>query len=596
MRKPRNKNPQGSTISPSPSIFYRRPEAALKREISTNNQKYYPEDTIIYGQDDALPLRIANAVMESPAATACLSTVSQFIKGAGFSDPSLKDLKIDSSGKTLWDLHCELAESLALFNGFAVNFKFNESGKITDSYMMGFESCRFVKPQDKSPYISFIKYNPYFGVQTDYKKEYTTTYPVFDSKEVQNQISEAKKTKSLKSWPGQVYYYGKTSPLHRFYPVPKYWSAKEAIQADFKLQEFNNEELDNGFFQSVLINAIGDPNQMSKNPATQKAQLQSDGVTKREVPTETIGDEFNRQMAETFSGSKKAGTAMVLWSKTSDTAIKVSAFPVGINADRLIGTQDSIVKTITIATQVPSILANISEGVSLGSGGSEIQKAVELMQSRTLEWRLILENFYNKVLFPNMELPPTVQAKIQNFNPVTVPVEIEDKFWEQLSSKEKRDFVKSNFTSFNLADLPEDQASSKRTLIEVIGVGGSQALMNLLTQFSDGKLTESQASNTLQILFGIPEIDALRMLQKNNVQIQTDELGNIIKPDIQNNEPKINDTFKNLTGRQFQGIQRIVRNFNKGNMTFEQAKDALMSGFGMTEEQVNIWLITPDEE
>src|SRR5204862_3660755 len=118
--------------------------------------------------------------------------------------------------------------------------------------------------------------------------------------------------------------------------------------------------------------AIGDPAQWSKNPSYQAEYTDSSG-TKRQKSTKTIGEEFNDQMSTTFSGSSKAGTAMVLWSLNSDTAVKVTAFPSGINGDRIISTQDSITKTITIAMLVPSILANISEGVSLGSGGSEIQ-------------------------------------------------------------------------------------------------------------------------------------------------------------------------------------------------------------------------------
>jgi hypothetical protein len=57
-----------------------------------------------------------------------------------------------------------------------------------------------------------------------------------------------------------------------------------------------------------------------------------------------------------------------------------------------------------------------------------------------------------------------------------------------------------------------------------------------------------------------------------------------------------NDALANLTGRQLQGIQRVVRKFNKEELTYDQAAQLLISGFAMTEEQVNAWLITKDEE
>lgn len=62
-------------------------------------------------------------------------------------------------------------------------------------------------------------------------------------------------------------------------------------------------------------------------------------------------------------------------------------------------------------------------------------------------------------------------------------------------------------------------------------------------------------------------------------------------------EPQqINENFKNLTGKQMQNIQRIVRKFNKTELSYEQAKEMLRSGFAFTDEQVDIWLVTPEEE
>ena len=61
-------------------------------------------------------------------------------------------------------------------------------------------------------------------------------------------------------------------------------------------------------------------------------------------------------------------------------------------------------------------------------------------------------------------------------------------------------------------------------------------------------------------------------------------------------ETKVNESLKNLTGRQLQGIQRIVRKFNKEELTFDQASQLLKSGFGFNDEEVNAWIITPEEE
>lgn len=57
-----------------------------------------------------------------------------------------------------------------------------------------------------------------------------------------------------------------------------------------------------------------------------------------------------------------------------------------------------------------------------------------------------------------------------------------------------------------------------------------------------------------------------------------------------------NDALTNLTGKQLQNIQRIVRKFNKEELTYDQAALMLMQGFGMTEDQIGVWLVTKEEE
>lgn len=52
----------------------------------------------------------------------------------------------------------------------------------------------------------------------------------------------------------------------------------------------------------------------------------------------------------------------------------------------------------------------------------------------------------------------------------------------------------------------------------------------------------------------------------------------------------VNDSVKNLTGRQMQGIERIVRKYGKGELTEPQAKLMLQSGYGFSESEANVWL------
>lgn len=57
---------------------------------------------------------------------------------------------------------------------------------------------------------------------------------------------------------------------------------------------------------------------------------------------------------------------------------------------------------------------------------------------------------------------------------------------------------------------------------------------------------------------------------------------------------EVNESVKNLTGRQMQGIERIVRKYTKDQLTENQAKMMLMSGYGFSESEAMIWLQTED--
>jgi len=57
----------------------------------------------------------------------------------------------------------------------------------------------------------------------------------------------------------------------------------------------------------------------------------------------------------------------------------------------------------------------------------------------------------------------------------------------------------------------------------------------------------------------------------------------------------INENIKGLKGREYQNLMRIVREYNKGKITKQQATQMLMGGYGLSEEDCGVWL-GDDEE
>lgn len=502
----------------------------LDRVPAVDQQALNTEDTIIWGDDDALPLRQLQAVNQSPTATSCLGKVADYIQGSGFTDPGIKDHVIDQDGTTLGALHNQLADYMAKLEGFSTRFTFDRTGSITNCFLMPMESERFVRPKhEKSKKITQIKYNPYWGTPL-YKQDLTKCYNVWegDTKKRYQEVQQADE-----NYLGQIYFEGTPRAPYKFYPVAKYWSGANAIYVDAAIDSFVKTGLDNGFFQSVLINMIGDPTQPSQNPKYQKKVTGTDGTVRTEWDgVTTVGMEFEAMMSQSFSGHDKAFKAMVMWALNQEASAKISPFPESQSFALVDTLEIRTIRKITIATEVPAILANLPQQVSsLGSDGNSMRAAVELMHARVREPQQVLEAFYNNVLLPNLQNKTQARVKIINHTPLSNQVQVPDKVWEWMNDEEKAEFVRNN--------VPSVKVIRTATVAQPVTPGATPA------------------------------------------------------PAEPGTEAKVNEALKGLNLRDITKFTKIAQRLAKGDISRDQAKQILM-GYGLDEEQIKAWL--PDEE
>ncbi len=497
---------------------------AYKVEKSRINQTRGDTKTLIWGERDALPLMILDAINKSPTASACLGKVEKFIRGSGFVDKGLEDMVIDENGTTLLQHHQYLSAYIARLEGFSTNFKYNEKAQITNAYGISMESCRIYKPEEDSTDVSCIKFNPYFG-SVEYKISQTDDYPMFDLSNIQAEI-ELYQDK----YKGQIYFYGAPRPPYKFYPVPKYWSAEHWIHVDGQIQTFHKENLSNGFFQSALLNVIGDPDEPSRDPKDQTEYLDTDGVTKLQRSTRTEGERFNAQMAQTFSGVKKAGSVLVSWSLNQDQFAKLSAFPVNSNFDVMSGTYTDAIKGICIATEVDPIFL-LAVGNGLANAGDSKKASIEIMQANAADPQSILENYYNNILIPNhINGSKKAKVKIKPYSPISTSVTVDKQYWEFMNESEKIQFITDNVPQIKINRTPIAEA--------------------------------------------------------NTAPATLDENGNVVPAP---NAPTVDENLKNMKVSEVKRIKSFMKQYEKGELTFDQAKQ-LLAGFGLNEEQQAAWL------
>jgi DNA-binding Lrp family transcriptional regulator len=67
------------------------------------------------------------------------------------------------------------------------------------------------------------------------------------------------------------------------------------------------------------------------------------------------------------------------------------------------------------------------------------------------------------------------------------------------------------------------------------------------------------------------------------------------EPSINQEQAEVNDNLKNLSGRQYQHLMRVIRQFSQGKISKEIAVTMLKSGLGMTDAEVNAMLGIDDD-
>lgn len=511
--------------------FSAQPEA-LEREIVKDQQVRFDEETIVWGdQDDSLPIRILQAVNQSPTATSCLGKVADYMQGAKFSDEGLMKFPIDDDGTTLWEYHQRLCDYMAKLEGFSTRMTFNIKGEITQSFLLPTEGCRFLKPAHKeSRKIRKIKYNPYWGTALQSTSD-TICYSVWepDIKKRYQEISGAVEAGQKDQYQGQVYFYGNPRAPYKFYPVPKYWSGSHWIYVDAQTQTFMKKLLDNGFFESALITMIGDPNAKSTNPKYIKKKTGTDGSTRDEFDGTTVAQEFSDVMSKSFSGADKAGKAMVLWALNKDSSPTVQPFPINTNFDNITGTLNNAIKGITIATEVQAILANLpQQGSSLGSDGDSMRMAVELMQARVKEPQTVLEQYYNEVLLKNHYSKPQAKVKIVNHTPLSNQIVVPDKVWEWMNDVEKAAFVQKYIPSVEVIRTPTTSPTPTEAapitaqgdpVFKNLGLAQIDQILGIARRVEKGKMPYDKAKQFLMSKFGLSDEQANNLLTPKEEEV-----------------------------------------------------------------------------
>jgi hypothetical protein len=99
-------------------------------------------------------------------------------------------------------------------------------------------------------------------------------------------------------------------------------------------------------------------------------------------------------------------------------------------------------------------------------------------------------------------------------------------------------------------------------------------------EFSENIIAQNLTQNEIRELMGKEPLNAGQVTSDGVVAVQNEVPAKM----------ETNDAIKNLSGRQYQNVMRIVRQFSTGKINKQQASLMLKNGFGFTDVDVNTFL------
>ena len=447
----------------------------VKKDKRLENKVIKTEGILSYDEDNLYPQRIINIVANSGIAKSCLRIYQKFICGIGAVDPDFYKAIINSDGLTVDKFIRYLANQKGMFNGVAFHINRDANLNITEINTVRYDDIRI--PTDEEHKDKLVIYDnwerkkgrPFKKSDFQYIDKYTS-----DKEIIAEQISTAG---GIENWNGQLFY-----PAE--YTIAEFDAVLEDMITDGALKGFRLRSVESNFMAShILVTGA------TEGEGSEKEQEQQ---------------EF-KDTLETFQGSENTAKILVIEKEREEDIFEIHKVEIQNFDGILEHTKNDVKDAIIESFLIPKPL--LLRGTNSIGESNEIENAKEFYNDITKDDRLMIEEIL-KEIFEQWHDQNICPSKDYSISPIIVNKAITVDYFPFVTKNEIR-------KSIDLDEVEEAKADTK-LLVEVLGVGGTQALTAVL---ADAILTPEQKKATLQIVFGLSEAQADQMLQLNQLPL-----------------------------------------------------------------------------
>lgn len=184
-----------------------------------------------------------------------------------------------------------------------------------------------------------------------------------------------------------------------------------------------------------------------------------------------------------------------------------------------------------------------------------------------------------------------IQQEIFASHQVTSPVLFGIKTESQLGARNE---IRDAYEIFNNTYVQERQAELETIFTKFRNLKGEQGdfviqpVEPLKFEFTEAIIAANLTQDEIRELMGRKPLNAGQVTSDGSAAVKTTN-------DVAEVKAEMNDAIKNLTGRQYQNVMRIVRQFGNGKLSKAQASLMLKNGFGFTDSDINTFLGVDDD-
>lgn len=425
-----------------------------------------------YDGDNCYPQRMQDFISASPTAKQAVGLYAKYIRGNGFQDKTFYKTVINRLGLTPDKLLRRLSMDYAQMQGLAVHINYNALFQKTEINFVPFEHCRLCDPN--SEYSGMIALHPDWSKRNKKTKISLETIDFIDSYNPDPEVilSQVEKAGGWEKYKGQIFW---LSAEFESYPLSSIDAVLESVKAEIQSDKTTIQNLRNNFSAKTIY------------------------ITKGVFETEEERTEFKDGVLGKFMGSDGDGL-MLVELETEEEKPEIISVQSNLNDKLFEYTDSKVLRKIIRHFNQPAILHSITDGGYFNQ--QQLQDAMAYYNLVTTDERLIIEEVFTEICKDfKVELNPSNDYTLIAIDAQQLSAEIKAVYFPYVSKNEIRASI----------NLPEEEKAeeNKKLLIEVLGVGGTQALQAVL---SDTVLSNEQKINTLKIIFGLSENEARAMV------------------------------------------------------------------------------------